>query len=98
MSERNLPYEFDLHWDLKTMDDVEKIAKGEAHHSDATIKDLIDLFELMKMSVPDCLNVGYPTETIWLCKDGTWTETEPSSDVVHLYVKTRINTFIDWRE
>lgn len=31
-----LPYDFDLLYDIKTMDEVERIAKGEPHCSNAT--------------------------------------------------------------
>jgi hypothetical protein len=53
---RELPYDFDLHYDVKTMEQVERIAKGEADCSDATPEDLIALFLLHDLPVPACLD------------------------------------------
>ena len=50
-----LPYDFDLLYDVKDMTDVEMIANGEPHRSDATPADLIEMFELLGMVVPICL-------------------------------------------
>lgn len=69
-----LPYDFDLHWDVKTFEDVEMIAKAEGHCSDATGDDLVDLFELLEMEVPACLaaNGHHGTMDIWITTNGLW--------------------------
>lgn len=51
-----LPYEFDLHWDVKNMTDVEQIATGKPHRSAATPSDLVEMFKSLDMDVPECLN------------------------------------------
>jgi hypothetical protein len=52
-----LPYEFDLLYDIKTMDDVEAIAKGLPHHSSDIVSpyELADLFIELGLELPDCL-------------------------------------------
>jgi hypothetical protein len=51
-----LPYDFDLLYDIKMMHQVEAIAKGEASHSDASPEDLVELFEELNMKLPECLH------------------------------------------
>ena len=54
MSDR-LPPDFDCLYDIKTMEDVERIAAGDPHHSNATVDDLIECFITCKLEVPQCL-------------------------------------------
>ena len=56
---RDLPYDFDLNWDIKTMEQVEHIAAGEADSSEATPRDLIAMFLSLDMPIPECLNKGF---------------------------------------
>ena len=74
MTSTRLPYDFDLHWDVKTMEDVERIANGEGHCSDADGNDLVDLFILHDMEIPECLteNNYFGTEVIHIFPNGVW--------------------------
>ena len=51
-----LPYPFDLHYDIKHMWEIEAIAKGKPHSSDATPEELVELFieleQLKKDAIP----------------------------------------------
>ena len=57
----NLPYDFDLHWDVKDMEQVERIAKEEPDCSDADGYDLYNMFVALEMVVPQCLASFRPT-------------------------------------
>lgn len=50
-----LPYDFDLLWDIKTLDQIERIAKGIPTHSDAIPSDLVKLYKQLNMAIPKCL-------------------------------------------
>ena len=50
-----LPYVFDLLWDVKTYEQVERIAKFEADCSDADPYDLVELFQKENLEIPECL-------------------------------------------
>jgi len=52
---RELPYEFDLLYDVKMMYEVESIANGEPSCSDASPEDLVELFIAHKLEMPECL-------------------------------------------
>ncbi len=52
---RELPYEFDLMYDIKMMYEVEAVAKGYATGSDATPEELVSLFEKHNIPIPACL-------------------------------------------
>ena len=87
---RQLPYEFDLLYDIKYMYEVEKIANDEPSHSDASASDLVELFIKLRMELPKCL-VGTLVKTpVWLCNDGTWSFIEPLFDEQHKYMKAVI--------
>ena len=60
---RELPYEFDLLYDIKMMYEIEAVAKGEPSQSDATPENLVDLFIAHKLPIPDCLKNVKPTLT-----------------------------------
>jgi len=55
MKKKRLPYDFDLYYDVKYMYEVEMIAKGEPHCSDADGYDLYKMFSDLGMEIPDCL-------------------------------------------
>jgi len=50
-----LPYVFDLLYDIKHLEEVEIIARGEASHSDADPYELLNLFEKEGLEIPKCL-------------------------------------------
>lgn len=88
-----LPYDFDLLHDIKTMDEVEAIARGEPHNTSASLQDIVDTFISLDMEVPECLSTITPTHDIWVCNDGTWISYEPPIEEMHKYRKTRIMKF-----
>ena len=61
---RELPYDFDLHWDVKSMEQVERIARGDPDASDATPEDLVAMFLAHDLPIPSCLNRGYDLDDI----------------------------------
>jgi len=86
---RELPYTFDLHYDIKMMWEIETIAKGEPHCSDASPEDLVELFIEMDMEIPECLSGVKLSKYIWLHRNNTWTSTEPENK--DGYTKVRRN-------
>ena len=56
-----LPYDFDLLWDVKNEEQVERIAKYEGDCSDAEPHDLVDLYLKFDMSMPPELASWYRT-------------------------------------
>ena len=52
---KDFPREFDLAYDVKTMEQVERIANYEGDCSDAEPAELADLFQKLGMEVPACL-------------------------------------------
>jgi len=94
--ERNmtrLNFQFDTIYDIKFMYEIEAIAKGEASHSDASPEDLVDMFEDLGETVPDCLSEYRGTSTIWILPDGTWLPYEPLSHEEPNAQKVKINKF-----
>ena len=51
-----LPYDFDLLFDVKTLEDVKIIANYGPHCSDASPQDLANLFITLGLDLPPCLN------------------------------------------
>lgn len=51
--------DFDLLWDIKSMEDIIAIARGEPHHSSATIPDLIGCFNDCGLEPPPILAKAY---------------------------------------
>ena len=92
-TEYELPYVFDLLWDVKTYEQVERIAKFEADCSGAEPEDLVELFQQENLEIPECLKSFAPVQTIWVCCDGTWIPREPPQKEAHKYRKTRIIGF-----
>jgi hypothetical protein len=88
--EHELPYVFDLLWDVKSYEQVERIAKYEGDCSDASPEDLVELFQQEGMDIPECLADFAPQITIWVCKDGSWLPYEPLYEELHKYRKTKI--------
>ncbi len=76
-----LPYDFDLLYDIKHMYEVEAIANGGAHASDATPEDLVKLFDDNKLEVPECLKAVKHkldnAQDIWILPNGTWLDYKP---------------------
>lgn len=79
--------------DIKFMYEVEAIAKGEASHSDASPEDLVDMFEELKETVPDCLSEFRGTTHIWVLPNGSWLPYEPLANEEPNVRKVKINKF-----
>ena len=94
MTDKNLHSSFDLLYDMKTMDDVEKVANGESHCFNTSIEEVADTFLSLGIELPNCLSRFKGTETIWLCSDGTWSKDEPTAEEEekHKFKRTRINS------
>ena len=90
---KKLHSDFDLLYDLKQMDEVERIARGESTHSDASPEDLVDLFTELRIEVPECLKSVTGTTIIWVLDDGTWLSEEPNKLSKDKYQKVKINKF-----
>lgn len=65
-----LPYIFDLLWDVKTYEQVERIAKFEADCSDADPYDLVELFQKENLEIPKCLKGFVQKDDTNNCKCG----------------------------
>lgn len=76
-TDTRLNFQFYLLYDLKWMSEIESIARGEASHSDASLEDIVDLFNDLGEDIPECLNDVVGTQTIWVLPDGTWLDYEP---------------------
>ena len=90
---QTLPYDFDLHFDIKTMDEVEQIARGESHRGDATPGELVEMFHAHNMPIPHCLKHFKPKKAVWLHRNGTWSESEPLEHEKSDYRKAIIDVF-----
>jgi hypothetical protein len=66
MSANRLPAEFNLIWDIKTEEHVERIARGEGTHSDARPADLVSLYRTLDLQMP-------PALTAWCRDSAPWT-------------------------
>lgn len=91
--ERELPYEFDLFYDIKTMKQVQNIAEGKPDCSDAEPEDLVTLFNELELEVPECLKSFNAKQTIWILPNGTWLDYEPLKDEHPNARKTVIEKF-----
>jgi hypothetical protein len=93
MTEPTLPYDFDLLYDIKTMQEIEAIANDEGSHSDASPDDLVTLFKDNDLPVPDCLSAYHGNTTIWIKDDGTWSALTPEKDNEQEYREVKITAF-----
>ena len=93
MPNNELPYIFDLLWDVKSYEQVERIAKYEGDCSAATPEDLVELFQHEGMDIPNCLADFAPQQTIWVGSGGSWLPYEPLYEEAHKYRKVRIRGF-----
>tara|TARA_Y100001960_G_scaffold333950_1_gene442673 strand:+ start:173 stop:472 length:300 start_codon:yes stop_codon:yes gene_type:complete len=95
--EKRLPHDFDLHYDIKYMKEVEAVANDEPHASDATPEDLVELFIAHKMEIPECLRETKEymdnRQTIWILPDGTWLDYEPLTHEHPEFRKVQISKF-----
>ena len=86
---KELPYVFDLLFDVKTLEQVERIAKYEGDCSDATPEELRSLFISEGLDLPECLEGVNRTDTEmldWLITNRALVHTQPSLDNnVNLY-------------
>jgi hypothetical protein len=88
-----LPYAFDLLYDIKTMEEVESIARGEPHKSNVRPESLVTLFLELGLEVPSCLE-GIPSYIeIWVKNDGTWQYFEPQDDEKFSFRQALIKSF-----
>jgi len=88
MTNQDLPYVFDLLWDIKTMATVEKIAKGITQASAAKPIDLYLLFESEGMVIPECL-LECKSEIIYIEANGTWLTEPPLFEEAHRFRKAK---------
>jgi len=86
--EHKLPYVFDLFFDVKTMEQVERIARGEGDHSSATPYELYEMFEGQNLPIPECLKV-YTNPYIWIDQTGTWQKEKPPEHDMFRFKKAR---------
>jgi len=61
--QRELPVDFDLHYDIKTVNDLDAIMRGLPHHSDATPADIIEAISWYK---GDGVLSSYPEFAKWI--------------------------------
>jgi hypothetical protein len=94
MKNQKLHPSFDLFYDMKTMSDVEKVARGESHCFNTSIEDVVDMFLSLEIELPNCLSQFKGTQTIWLCSNGTWSKEEPTieDEESHIFKRTRVNS------
>lgn len=90
MRKHELPYMFDLLWDVKTYEQVERIANHRGDCSDASPADLVELFQQEDLALPECLLRYSPQLTVWLHEDGTWISYKPLQEESFRYRKARI--------
>lgn len=95
--EKHLPPDFDLHYDIKYMREVEAVANDEPHASEATPEDLVELFIANKMEIPECLRETKEymdnRQTIWILPNGTWLDYEPLENEYPEVRKVEISKF-----
>lgn len=94
MSTRELPYIFDLLYDVKDYEQVDRIARGEPDCSDADPQDLVALFKQEGLALPPSLKQYGAHIDIWVHKNGTWLRYEPLPEEMHNYRKAKIEDWI----
>lgn len=80
MTLNKLPAEFDLIWDIKTEEHVERIAKGEVTHSSARPSDLVSLYRTFDLQMPPALAAWCRDSAPWtyvLVDDTNYNDTYP---------------------
>ena len=87
---RELPYDFDLLYDVKSYAQIESIANYKWDCSDATPEELVLLFQQLELEIPSCLIRFAPIVTVWLECNGCWQSHEPDVDELHKFRKTTV--------
>jgi len=93
MSYTKLPHEFDLLWDVKSVEELHSILLGEPHCTDANEWELCILAEKYNIPLPknykSPLKSGFPT-VIWIDNNGTYITYKPSIEEQHKYQQMTI--------
>ena len=77
-----LPYDFDLLWDIKYQYEVEMICEGKPHSSDVTPEELYEMYIQHELEIPEYLAPFAPLpakvlHTVWISTCGSWYTYEP---------------------
>ncbi len=88
----NLPYEFDLLYDVKTVEELHCILKGESHCTDAQDWELCELAEIYNIPLPEGykspLKPGFPI-TVWIDDNGCYQDYKPFPGEAHRFQRMR---------
>jgi hypothetical protein len=90
MSYTALPYEFDLLWDVKSVEELHSILKGEPHRTDTCNWELEKLCIKHNIPLPEWyepeLKFGFPT-VVWIDDNGGYITFEPPFEDKNKYQK-----------
>jgi len=86
--QNELPPEFDLLWDIKTMEQLHAILFGAMHCTEVELWELEELMCDLSMPLPagytPTLKAGFPT-TVWIDNNGGYQEYAPTYEEAHKY-------------
>jgi hypothetical protein len=87
-----LPYEFDLMWDIKTVEELYDILKGEPHCTDFDAWELVETMQKYYIPLPNDydspLKNGFPT-IVWIDANGNYNDYAPMKEEEHKFQKMR---------
>lgn len=74
----SLPYEFDLHFDIKTLGQAFRVMKGLPDGSDASPEDVYELLVKYNLPIPKWYVAPVPEQPVaWLDGNGSYLTYEP---------------------
>ena len=93
MSYTELPYEFDLLYDVKSVEELHLILQGEVHRTGASEGELCELAEKHNILLPEGytspLKPGYPT-VVWIDGNGCYQDYPPPLEEEYKYQRMRV--------
>lgn len=92
MGYTKLPYEFDLLYDVKSVEELHSILLGEPHCTDAQDWELCELAEKFNIPLPEGykspLKDGFPT-VVWIDDNGGYQDWAPTLEEEHRFQRMR---------
>lgn len=99
MTYTELPYEFDLLYDVKSVQELHSILKGEPHRTSATIQELCELMDKYNMPIPFGRGLrlkqkGKFPSVVWIDNNGGYRIFPPCTEERHNFQRMRVECLI----
>ncbi len=89
----DLPYEFDLLYDVKSIEELYSVFKGELHCTNAENWELEELCKIYAIPLPasykPSLKEGFPT-IVWISNNGYYQNYAPTYEEKHKFQRMKI--------